>query len=401
MKWTRASLGELTGGSSRRAAGVLVATHLAPAPVMLGIWAVGLLPVFDDLRWIPAVLSVVVGLVMVLALFLRFGFWGTPSTGMSDQGEEYMASFSPVAGFGLGWLRWFMQIVAVFIVVMGCLFIYGDARAWHVFGTDELRSLAERADAIPVPEDWRLVDTEASGFGITGISGWPAARDPEGFVKRTFEVPSTYTFDDLKQWVESPDWADDPDGNAFGAVEVEGCDTDQASCEVHLVPPAGEQPEHFVSARLREPTRYADHGEVEVRLTYRKYVEPDWGVSRETVDRAMAIPIPVGWVRSDVSAGTSNNGETFTRYFGVPASTTRADLEAWLRGPTWTAPPSGEPFGAIEVGECREVGSGETNRTYLCSTLVVRDDPDARPVESLRASLDADHRVRVTLERNG
>src|SRR5699024_3462650 len=139
----------------------------------------------------------------------------------------------------LGWLRWAMQIVVVFIVLIACLAIYGDARAWHVFGTDELRSLPDRAAAIPVPDDWTLADTEASGFGLTRFDEWPDSRAPTGYVEQTFEVSPTYTFDDLKRWVASPDWAHDPDGDAFGAIEVERCHTDQTYCDVRLVAPAG------------------------------------------------------------------------------------------------------------------------------------------------------------------
>src|SRR5690606_24994466 len=145
-----------------------------------------------------------------------------------------------------------------------------------------------------------------------------------------------------------------------------------------------------------------DEAEVEVRLSYQKYVEPDWDISRETVDRAMLIPIPSDWGRNpDVIAGTTNSGESITWFLGVPESTTREDVEAWLAGPQWTAPSTGEPFGAIETEYCREVGPGELDRDYLCSALVVRGEGATGPVESLSVSFDADHRVRVNLERNG
>lgn len=401
MRWIGRSLGELSGGSARRAAAIIVVAHVAPVLVMLAIWAIGLLPVFDDLRWIPAWTAVVVGIGLLLGMFKWFGFWGTPATHDVGHGEDLMDSFGVGIGFGLGWLRWFMQLVLVTVVLIPGMMTWTDVRGWHLFGTDELRELPDRAAAIPIPNDWVLVESEAAGFGVTELVTWPEGREPNGYVEQTFEVPSDYTFDDLKQWVNSPAWADDPDGDSFGAIEIEECDTNGTRCDVRLVPPAGAQPEHFVRARLHEASSDFDETEVEVRLSYQKYTAPDWDVSQETVERAMMIPIPSDWVRSDMSATTTNSGEDFSQYFRVPESTTREDLEAWLTGPQWTSPSTGEPFGAIEEPECREVGPGELDRTYLCSILVVREDEAALPVESMRATLDSDHQVRVTLSRNG
>lgn len=401
MRWIGKSLGELSGGSAWRAAGILVVAHLAPFPVMLGIWGLGLLPVFDDLRWIPGWTAVAVGVVLVVGLFGWFGFWGTSATDGAGHGDDYMKTFGSLAGFGLGWLRWFMQLVAVVLALVPFVMTWTDVRTWQLFGTDELRALPDRAAAIPVPDDWTLVDTESTGFGLAEFTDWPDGREPHGSIEQTFEVPSTFTFDDLEQWLESPDWADDPDGDPFGAIQLEGCDTDNLHCDVRLVPPPGAQPEHFVRATLREPYSERDDPEVEVRLSYQEYVEPDWDVSRETVDRAMSIPVPSDWVRTDVLADTNKNGERFTQFFGVPASTTREDLEAWLAGPRWTDPSAGEPFGAIEVQYCREVGSGETRRSYLCSVLVVRGEGSSGPVESLTVSLKPDHRVQLGFSRNG
>lgn len=402
MKWIGRDLGELSGGSGRRAAAILVVAHLAPFPVMLGIWAVGLLPIFDDLRWIPAWIAVAIGTVIVLGMFLWFGIWGTPATGGVDHGEDYSEAFSPGVGYGLGWLRWLMQLVLVALVAFPALMTWTDVRGWHVFGTDELRALPDRAAAIPVPDDWTLIDTETTGFGLAEFVTWPEGREPNGVVEQTFAVPSTYSFDDLQQWLESPDWAADPDGDPFGAIERERCNPDRTRCDVRLVPPAGAQPEYFVRATLDEPSYGGDEAEVELRLSYQKYVAPDYGISQETVDRAMSIPIPSDWVRDpDVIAGTSNSGESITWFFGVPESTTRADVEAWLAGSQWTAPSTGEPFGEIEVQECREVGPGELDRSYLCSAIVVRSDGATGPIESLSVSLESDARVRVNLERNG
>jgi hypothetical protein len=402
MRWTRASLSELSGGSGWRAGGIIVLAHLAPAPVMLAIWVVGLHSIFDDARWIPAWIALIAGSVMVVGLIGRFGMWGTPASGNRDHGEDYMDTFGTRLGFGLGWLRWFMQIVLVAVVLVPGLMTWTDVRAWHLLGTDELRALPERAAAIPVPDDWVLVETESTGFGLAEFVDWPDGREPHGSVEQRFEVPSDFTFDDLKGWVASPDWAEDPEGDPFGAVELESCDTDTMRCDARLVPPPGEQPEHFVRATLHEPATELGEPEVEVLLTYRKYVDPDWDVSRETIDRALSIPVPSDWVRhSDAIAETTRNGERISQVFGVPESTTRDDVETWLSGSQWTDPSAGAPFGAVELERCREVGPGELDRSYLCSVRVVRREGASGPIESLRVSLDADHTVRVSLERNG
>lgn len=369
---------------------------------MWGIWAFGLLPIFDDLRWIPSWSSVIVGVVLVFGTIMWFGFWGTVSTLGRGHGEEYGETFPPWTALGLGWLRWLMQIVLVAVVLIPGVFIWLDVRAWHVLGTDELRSLPDDAAAIPVPDDWALVSTRSTDVGLSGIADWTDGRHPNGRVTQTFEVPPTYTFDDLKEWFESDAWIDTSDGEAFGAIEIEGCRAEQMRCAARRTPPPGEHPEYFVSAILELPVSEWDEPEVEVHLSYEKYSRPDWDISDETVDRAMAIPVPSGWVRdSDALASTTNNGETFSQGFGVPESTTREDIEAWLAGSEWTAPSAGEPFGELEEANCREIGTGELDRTYLCSVIVVRDDPADRPIESFTVSLDSDHQVRISLSRNG
>ena len=278
----------------------------------------------------------------------------------------------------------------------------------RLVGTDELRGLPTRAATIPVPDDWSLSDTERSGTGVPQFLDGPTGTEPAGFVAQTFVVPASYAFDDLKRWLDSPEWTENPDGDAFGAIARERCDSATTTCAVHLVPPPGEQPEYFVRARLDEPSYDGDDTEVEVRLDYRQYVTPDWEVSSETVERAMAIPVLDSWTRDDIIASTTNNGETFTQFFGVPESFTRADLDAWLEGPRWTEPANGEPFGAIEVDTpCQEIGPGELDRTYLCAAMVVgterssSDGPSSGPIESLSISLNADNRLRINLERNG
>lgn len=405
MQWRSDDLATMSGGNGWRGAAILVVAHLVAGVVAVGLWAFGLLSVFDDLRWIPIGLVATYGLVATVTLLLRFGFWGTSVTLSRSGGEDLESTFSPGVGFGLGWLRWLMQIVLVFIVVFALLLTLGNAQWWQLAGTAELDRLPDLADSIPVEEDWELVDSEATGTGIPDFMDGPQGPEVEGYVERIYEVPASYTFDDLRGWLEHPNWDAGPD--AFGAIRIESCRRDSGRCTAHLVP-AGLEPEYFVRATLREPSFAAGETEVRIRVTFREYVEPDWDVSDETIERARTIPVPDEWTRASFTAETTNNGEKVTQFFGVPDSYTRDDLEAWLAGPRWTDPDGGETFGEIEVDTpCREVGPGELDRRYLCSAVVPStrrspiDDSNHGPVESLSVSLSADHTVRVSLERNG
>lgn len=108
---------------------------------------------------------------------MRFEFWGTPATIGRGGGEDYVGTFKPLTGFALGWLRWFMQIVLVFIILVPTVMTVENVRSWHLIGTDELDRLPDRAATIPVPADWTLVDTKASQTGFPGFTNMSA---PEG-----------------------------------------------------------------------------------------------------------------------------------------------------------------------------------------------------------------------------
>lgn len=406
MKLFHADLATLSGGSGRRAAAILVVAHLVPGVVGLGLWAFGLLPIFDDLRWVPIALVSVYAVGITLFLFLRFGFWGTPATFGRGGGEDLEETFSAGVGFGLGWLRWFMQAVLVFVLLIPVFMTLGNVRWWQVAGADVLDELPTRFDSIPVPDDWTLVDSKKTETGIPGFMDGPEGPEVEGWVERRYEVPSSYTFDDLRAWLTGPVWEEGDD--AFGAIDVQSCRSASTNCTAQVVPPAGAEPEEFVRAWLSESSSDGYAAEVRVRLTYEEHVEPDWDVSDETIERARAIPVPDEWTRSSFTAEQTTNGERVTQFFGVPDTYTRDDLEAWLSGPTWTDPQSGAAFGEIEVDSpCREVGAGELDRTWLCSAVVTStlrsplDESSSGAIESLSVSLDADHQVRVSLERNG
>src|SRR5690625_1391888 len=127
MRIPRINLAAMSRGSGQRAAGILVVVHLVLACIAWGLWFFGLLPIFDDLHWIPATLAVAFFVVSLGITFVGFGVWGTPKTGGRDYGEDYEETFSPGVGVALVWLCWFLQIVLVFL-----MFFYNAMIVFHL-----------------------------------------------------------------------------------------------------------------------------------------------------------------------------------------------------------------------------------------------------------------------------
>ncbi|HLR55458.1 MAG TPA: hypothetical protein VK096_01720 [Actinomycetales bacterium] len=377
--------------------------HLLPGIGAWALWFFGLLPIFDDLRWIPATLAIAFLLVSAVVIFRAFGTWGTVISGARDYGEDYEQTFSPRVGVALGWLRWFLQIVLVFVMFIPTAMTVVNIRWWHVAGTEELNALPDRAATIPVMTDWQLTSIDASETGIPEfINTTEEGPEPSGFVEQRYAVDDSFTFEDLQSWLEGSQWTTPSTGAAFGAIEIDQCKADSGYCDARVVPPKGEHAEYFIHAQFREPASRHGEPEVEVRLRYHQYVPPVWDVSDETVDRAQAIPVPEDWREIDASGQKTNNGETFDRHYRVPESFGPKELEAWMKGPEWTSPASGAAFGQIEVDYCKETASAN----YACSAMVagterVPGGSSSGPIESIGVSLDANQTVRVHLERNG
>lgn len=369
---------------------------MLPVLVALGLWAVGMIPVFDGARWIPITVVTASGLVVIYYLMLKFGVWRTYTIGTRDYGEEYMKTFSPGVGFGLGWLRWFMQLVMCCGIFVAMWLTWADARWWWLFGTAETRALPERAAAMPVPADWQVTYREQKSDHDNS--------HPNSTIDRRFDVPVGYTFQDMKTWLVSSRWEVGPDERSPGDLVLEYCRPESGRCWARMIPEPGRHPEYFVDADYDPALDAGDHPEVRLRLTYREYVEPEWEVSEETVNRAALIPIPAGWIRLDADATVTQNGEEFDARYRVPETFTRQDLEDWMTGSTWTDPPSGQSFGDIRLTRpCGESHSGD----YLCSAIVTATErtgptaPGDGPIESVTASLEGNHTVRVSFERNG
>ncbi|MBM7517835.1 hypothetical protein [Nocardioides nitrophenolicus] len=393
MKGPSAYLATWNHGSAGRAALLLLVTHLGAVAVAWGAWALFLLPAFYDDRLLPAIGSWLFALTASLWLMLRFGFWGTVATRGVGHGEELLATFSPGRAVAVGLLRWALQIVMIAGVFGAAVLVSVDGRWWHLVGTAETRALGDRVAAVPIPADWELDRTEK---GDDGGNHHPNLR-----YWLTYDVPTTYDFDDLRAWLADPAWADNPAGASFGALRVVSCDRADQTCRAQLVPPPGDPVEHFVRAELRPPAYDGDAAEVDLQVTYRQYVEPHWEVDHRVVARGRAIPVPADWVPDDEDASDNDAGQYFTRSFGVPSTYTGADLRAWLTGPDFTAPATGRPFGAVTLDECRAMDAD----TVRCAATV--DGTwwtDGYGIERARDWVEAtlrtdDHTVRLSFRR--
>lgn len=381
-------------GSAGRAVTLLLVTHLGAVAIAWGAWALFLLPAFYDARALPSIASWVFAASASVWLMLRFGFWGTVATRGVGHGDDLLTTFTPGKGIAVGLLRWALQLVMISGVFAAAVCITMDMRWWHVMGSAEIDALPARVAAVPIPADWELVDTEV---GDDGGNHHPNMRH-----WLTYEVPASTTFDELRAWLADPAWTDNPDGRAFGAIRIVSCDTGQQECRAQLVPPPGEPVEYFVRVERDDPPDEGASAEVEVQVTYRQYVEPDWEVDADVVARGRAIPVPADWVPDDEDSSDSDAGQYFTRHFGVPVTFTPADLQAWITGPSFTDPASGRAFGAITLDECRSYDTG----SFGCDASV--DDAwssDEYGVERagdwVEATLDTTrHVVRLSFRRS-
>lgn len=385
-------LGRLSRGRGGRAVLVLIGAFLAPVVLCGLIWLLGLVPVFENARWIPIGLVGVAGLVSITVLFAAFGVWGVGAGSGQDTGDQFTGDFRPLVAFGLGWLRWLMQIVMIGGVLLAFVAVWTDLRWWRLVSTPEIDALPARAATMPVPADWTPSGTS------TGDD--PDNPYPNGYFERRYDVPASYGYARMKAWMSGPGWADAPGGAAFGALQALRCDSVATHCTAELSPAPGDLPQYTVHAWFSRSPSGAGAPGVRLRLTYAEYdpakaAEVD--VSRETLERAALIPVPAGWARFDVSGEPSDNGENYVQTFAVPESYSGRDLKAWLTGPTWTHPAKGRPFGPVEMSyPCKKLDDH-----YLCSMTVTEPDSDG-PVESLLVSYaPGDHTVRIDFERNG
>lgn len=228
-------LGRLSGGSGRRAAIVLAGVNLALPLVLVVIWFVGLAPIFDDWHWVPAVIASAVYLVGAAWLMGAFGFWGVGASSGQDGGDQFGKDFSIVTAFGLGWLRWLVQIVAIGGGLLLVILIWMDLRWWHLFSAPELDALPRQAAAIPIPKDWQLHESDDNADD-------PPMGKPQRTLRRMYDVPNGYTFDDMRKWVRSTQWA------PFGSLTDVDCMREGGDCTADATPKTAASGEYHVQA---------------------------------------------------------------------------------------------------------------------------------------------------------
>lgn len=256
--WVRSTrpglLHRLSGGRTGRAALVLVGCHLGLVALVALLWFVGLAPVFDGWRWVVAVPASAVYLVGVVWLMVAFGFWGVGANSGQDGGDQH-TDFSPGAAFGLGWLRWALQIVTIGGVFLLLVLLWMDMRWWHLFSTPEVEQLPATAATIPVPQDWTLDDV---------VVGDKPMGAPQASYRQDFDAPDGFDAADFERWFRSAEWDD-----TFGPRQAVECDDDATSCAAELAPSGGGPATYFVEASWRQSSFEELPPSVSVQLFYR------------------------------------------------------------------------------------------------------------------------------------
>lgn len=348
MKKSQGVLERLSRGRAGRAALILIATHLGVVVAAVLLWLLFSLPVFDDARWLPRAVMTILLIVGAFGLVAFFGFWGTPTTAGRGGGEDYESTFNPRAGLTLGWLRWLLQIVAIAGLFFPLLFVWGDAKPWHLFGTEASGELRDRVEAMPVPTDCELTSHERE---------IPQSELQHERHRLTFDAPGGYEFDDLRSWITGAEWAEGEEGEAFGEIELQYCDPEDQSCRAQAVPADGE-PRFFVYAGLH--ARYSG-ASVEVQVTYREPVDLAGEAGEDALARFAQIPVPQDWVGFNAATGGGRQPEISMQY-GVPEGFEAGDLEAWLDdADRWAG------FGELTREPCEEYDDG----TWSCDGIKV------------------------------
>ncbi|WP_370247425.1 hypothetical protein [Nocardioides sp.] len=338
----------LAAGHRRRAFALLAGVHLLAVAGAWLIWLIGLAPVFDERRWIPNVAVIGYGVVVVLGLMFRYGFW-TP------QGSGYGEDYGQVGGWWwgglLGWWRWLLQLLLIGGIVAAGVVIGTNGRWWHLFGTAEIDAMPALVARLPIPADW---EETSRTVGDDRDSRVPNQRYSLDYV-----VPADYTLSDLEAWLRSAEWTAPGDGSAaFGALRSVTCTTTTERCEAQVTPPAGRPVEYTLDTSL-----WASDGgattRVSVDLRYLQATPVEREVSDAVVARASSVPVPPDWIEVDSQDRVAEDGQSLERTYVVPAPLSLAGLRAYLASPAWTAPgASGTAFGAVEVQDCRTDRTG-------------------------------------------
>lgn len=158
--------------------------------------------------------------------------------------------------FGLGWLRWLVQVVSIGACALVLFAIWTDLRWWHLLSTPEIRALPERAATVPVPGDWKLTDSRRS----ERLPG-----PPRGSYEQRYRVPDTFTYSDFERWFTSPAWE-----TSFGARQAIECSPRVERCTADVVPPEGDEVTYSVDAWYFASRTYSSLSRsVRVKVHYR------------------------------------------------------------------------------------------------------------------------------------
>jgi len=238
------SLKRVSRGSVGVAALALVVAHLAVLVLVLLVWLLGLAPVFDGVHWIPAVLATVVFVVGTAVVFVTLIPWA----------HQYEKVFSDAGVFVLSWLHWFMMVSSAVVGIVVVALVWADLRWYHLVSSPEIDGLRDRAMAMPIPAEWSLDE---------------AARTEDGFpagvyeYEQTFDVPQTYEFSQMADWMSSPEWE-----ASFGSLRDVDCDA-TGRCQAEVVPREAREPVYVVVATYRASTMAGSTPTVDVDLQYR------------------------------------------------------------------------------------------------------------------------------------
>lgn len=257
-------LGRLSKGNPKRAPLVLIVVHLLPLAVVALIWFVGLAPVFDNIHWIPAILATIVAVAVPLPMMYAFGFWGVGASNGHDGGDQFDDDFEPLVAFGLGWLRWLLQLLLIGGLLLGTIFIWFNFRPWYILGSPEIDAMPQDLASMPIPNDWEQVGQPSDGWKRDHM----AYTKPHAELELSFYAP--FTYEQMKAWVnDSNAW----DQSEFSAIDHIECDDSLQWCDADQVAPPGQPREYTMTFRWDDTPGVTDDegkplSEVRIELSY-------------------------------------------------------------------------------------------------------------------------------------
>ncbi|MEI7056056.1 hypothetical protein WBG06_09605 [Nocardioides sp. CCNWLW239] len=255
-------LGRLSRGNPKLAPWVLIGVHLIPVAIVALIWWIGLSPVFDGIHWVPAIAATIVAIAVPIPMMYAFGFWGAASG--QDGGDQFDEDFTPLVAFGLGWLRWLLQIILIGGVMMGTILIWMDFRPWYISSSPEIDALPDDIATMPIPDDWEGIGEPSADWKKDHM----AYTKPHAQFRASFYTPVTY--DEMTDWVKNTSaW----ENSGFGAIDQIDCDASLEWCDAERVPEPGEPREYSLTISWHEARGVTDEAgnalhSVDVELKY-------------------------------------------------------------------------------------------------------------------------------------